>query len=240
MLAACGGSSSSGSAAIPPPTSLTVLAAASLKHPFDHVAAQLKSKENITVTFNYAGTQTLVGQLTQGAQADVFASADVAHMTTVEKAGLLLGPSEVFAHNKLEIAVAKGNPKGIHTLADLSRSGLVVVLADKTVPAGNYAQQILTKAGVTVHPASLEQSVSSVLAKVAIGDADAGIVYSSDLITNTKVDGVPIPNDQNMVAEYPLAILKSAPNASGAKVFVDYVLSADGQAVLKAAGFLPK
>lgn len=240
VLVACGGSSSSGSAATPPPTSLTVLAAASLKPPFDQVAAQLKSKKNITVTFNYAGTQTLVGQLTQGAQADVFASADVAHMTTVEKVGLVQGHAQVFAHNSLEIAVAKGNPKGIHTLAGLSRSGLVVVLADKSVPAGNYAQQILTKAGVTVHPASFEQSVSSVLAKVSLGEADAGIVYSSDITTNNKVDGVPIPDVQNILAEYPIAVLKSASNSAGAKSFVDYVLSSDGQAALKAAGFQPK
>src|SRR5579859_1132363 len=240
VLAACGGSSSTGSAATPPPTSLTVLAAASLKPPFDQLAAQLKSKANITVTFNYAGTQTLVTQLTQGAQADVFASADVAHMTTMDKAGLLQGPSLVFAHNSLEIAVAKGNPKSIHSLADLARSGLVIVLADRSVPAGNYAQQILTKAGVTVHSASFEQSVSSVLAKVAIGDADAGIVYSSDITTNNRVDGVPIPGDQNLVAEYPIAVLKSASNSAGAKAFVDYVLSRDGQAALMAAGFQPK
>jgi molybdate transport system substrate-binding protein len=240
VLAACGASSSTGSAATPPPTSLTVLAAASLKPPFDQVAAQLKSTANLTVTFNYAGTQTLVAQLSQGAEADVFASADVAHMTTVDKAGLLQGPSQVFAHNSLEIAVAKGNPKSIHSLADLARSGLVIVLADRSVPAGNYAQQILTKAGVTVHPASFEQSVSSVLAKVSIGDADAGIVYSSDITTNNRVDGVPIPDDQNIVAEYPIAVLKSASNATGAKTFVDYVLSGDGQAALKAAGFQPK
>lgn len=192
---------------------------------------------NITVTFGYAGTQTLVGQLTQGAQADVFASADTQHMTQVAGAGLIQGSPSVFAHNSLEIVVAKGNPKGVHTLSDLGRSGLVVVLADRSVPAGNYAHQVLAKAGVTVHPASLEQSVSSVLAKVSLGEADAGIVYASDIQTSNKVDGVAIPDAQNIVAEYPIAVLKSAANPTGARAFVDLVLSADGKAILKAAGF---
>src|SRR5207302_6401091 len=117
---------------------------------------ELRGTFNMTATFNYAGTQTLTSQLTQGAQADVFASADTAHMTTVQNAGLIAGTSQVFAHNKLEIAVERGNPKGIHSLVDLARPGLVVVLAAPSVPSGGYAQQALANAHVTVHPASLE------------------------------------------------------------------------------------
>src|SRR5260370_9853289 len=118
-------------------------------------------------------------------------------MTTIESGGLIRGQSAVFAHNRLEIAVAKRNPKGIHTLADLGRSGLVVVLADPSVPAGKYAQQALAKAKVTVHPASLEQQVTGVLSKVALGEADAGVVYFSDTVPSGQVDGVPIPTPQN-------------------------------------------
>jgi molybdate transport system substrate-binding protein len=158
-------------------------------------------------------------------------------MTTLENAGLLSGPSKIFAHNRLEIAVQSGNPKGIHTLADLSRGGLVVVLADPSVPAGKYAQQALAKAQVTVHPASLELQVTGVLTKVALGEADAGIVYVSDIVTSGKVDGVIIPDDQNVIADYPIAQLKTASNKPGAQAFIAFVLSADGQAILKVAGF---
>jgi molybdate transport system substrate-binding protein len=158
-------------------------------------------------------------------------------MTTLEGAGLISGTSRIFAHNRLAIAVAKGNPKGIHTLADLSRADLVVVLADPSVPAGKYAQQALTKAHVTVHPASLELQVTGVLSKVALGEADAGIVYVSDIGTSGKVGGVTIPDDQNIIADYPIAVLKSTTNRTAANAFVDLVLSPDGQAILKAAGF---
>jgi molybdate transport system substrate-binding protein len=230
-LAACGGNGG------PPPAELTVFAASSLKPAFDKLGDRLRATTYNDPTFSYAGTQTLTSQLTQGAPADVFASADTIHMTTVDGAGLLGGPAKVFAHNKLEIAVAKGNPKGIHSLADLARPGLVVVLADPSVPAGKYAAQALKNAGVTVHPASLEQQVSGVLSKVAIGDADAGIVYVSDIVTSGQVDGVTIPEAQNVIADYPIAILKAAQNQAGATAFVNLVLSADGQAILKAAGF---
>ena len=215
---------------------LTVFAASSLKPAFDQIAKRLEAT-NAPTLFNYAGTQTLVGQLIQGAPADVFASADVAHMKVLEAANLLDSPARIFAHNKLEIVVAKGNPKGVRSLADLARSGLVVVLADPSVPAGKYAAQVLTNAKVTVHPASLEQQVTGVLSKVALGEADAGIVYVSDILTSGQVDGVTIPDAQNVVADYPIAVLAHAQTFGQAQGFIDYVLSADGQAILKAAGF---
>jgi molybdate transport system substrate-binding protein len=218
------------------PVSITVFAAASLQPPFDKIAARLGTL-SVTTTFNYAGTQALTAQLTQGAQADVFASADVAHMKTLQDAGLIAASPQVFAHNKLEIAVAKRNPKGIHGLADLARTGLVVVLADPSVPAGKYSQQALQKAGVTIHPASLELQVTGVLSKVALGEADAGIVYVSDIVTSRKVDGVVIPDDQNVIADYPIAALNGSRHRAGANVFIDFVLSASGQDILKSAGF---
>ncbi len=241
-LLACGGSGTSPCAVLTAcgagaPTPVTVFAAASLQPPFDKIAKQLQLRENITTTFSYEGTQTLLAQLKQGAPADVFASADAAHMTAAQGAGLIAGTPKVFAHNRLEIAVEKGNPKGIHSLSDLSRAGLVVVLADPSVPAGKYAQQALAAAKVTVHPASLEPQVTGVLSKVALGEADAGIVYVSDVVSSGKVDGVPIPDDQNVVADYLIATLKNASNATAADDFINFVLSADGQAILKTAGF---
>jgi molybdate transport system substrate-binding protein len=158
-------------------------------------------------------------------------------MSTLQGAGFVDGQPSIFAHNSLEIVVAKGNPKHIQSLADLSRPGLVVVLADSSVPAGKYAQQALSKAHVTVHPASLELQVTAVLNKVALGEADTGIVYVSDILSSGKVGGVPIPDDQNVIADYPIAVLKQASKPTVAQAFIDLVLSPDGQAILKSAGF---
>lgn len=227
LLAACAQSSAGR-------TALTVFAASSLKPAFDKIGRGLG---NVDVTFTYAGTQTLASQLQQGAPADVFASADLMRMNQVEDAGLISGSPRTFAHNRLEIAVARGNPKGIHSLADMARSGLVVVMADPSVPAGEYAQKALAKAEVTLHPASLEQQVTGVLTKVRLGEADAGIVYVSDVVSSGQVDGVPIPDEQNVVADYPVAILQGAQNKAGAIRFVDLLLSPEGQAILKSAGF---
>jgi molybdate transport system substrate-binding protein len=229
VLAACGGSSGTQAQ-----QRLTVFAAASLQPAFDKIAAQMT---DTTVTFDYAGTQTLTAQLIQGARADVFASADNAHMKTLQQANLVAEDPRLFAHNRLEIAVQKGNPKGIHTLADLARPGMVVVLADPSVPAGKYAQQALARAGVSVKPASLEAQVTGVLSKVALGEADAGIVYVSDIVTSGKVGGVAIPDAQNVVADYPVAKLKAAQNATAADEFIAELLSSKGQAILFGAGF---
>lgn len=237
LVAACGGSGCTDRSCPVLVQPATVFAAASLQPPFDDIGRQVRSTQAINARFVYAGTQTLTSQLMQGAQADVFASADAAHMMTLVQAGLIDGTPRIFAHNRLEIAVAKGNPKGIRSLADLARNGLVVVLADPSVPAGKYAQQALAKAGVTVSPASLELQVTAVVAKVAIGEADAGIVYVSDVKTNGKVDGVLIPDQYNVVADYPIAVLKHANNSFAARTFVDEVLSTSGQSVLAADGF---
>jgi molybdate transport system substrate-binding protein len=234
LISACGGS---GSGAGAPQTNLTVFANSSLQPAFDQIGAKLLATKNIKTTFNYAVTEALTSQLTQRAKADVFASSDTANMTTVEKAGLLNGSPQVFAHNRLEIAIAHGNPKNIRSLADLAKPGVVVVLADPSVPTGQHAQEALTKAHVTVHPASLELQVSSVLSKVALGQADAGIVYLSDVVSSKQVDSVTIRDDQNVIADYPIGVLKSASNPDGAAAFVNFLLSADGQTILRFQGF---
>jgi len=235
LLAACGPSPACQGCA-QQMSSATIFAASSLKSAFDKIGTEMGRGE-LHTTFNYAGSQTLASQIAQGAQADVFASADTARMKTLQDAGLLAGPPRLFAHNRLEIAVERGNPKGIHSLADLARPGLVIVLADPSVPAGKYAQQALAKAGVNVKPASLELEVTAVLTKVALGEADAGIVYVSDIVTSGNVDGIAIPDAQNVIADYPIARLDAAQNKSGADAFITYVLSSQGQAILVGAGF---
>src|SRR6266566_278256 len=215
------------------PANVTVFAAASLQPAFDNIGKELQAQNKMHVAYSYAGTQALAAQLTQGAQADVFASAGTQQMDQVRQAGLV-SSSKIFAHNRLDIAVERGNPKGIRSLADLARPGLVIVLADPAVPAGKYAQQALAKAGVAVKPASLELEVTAVLNKVALGEADAGIVYVSDVLTSGKVDGIPIPDSQNVVADYSIA---GVSHRRAAEEFIAFVLSSQGQAILAGAGF---
>lgn len=238
VLAACTipGDRSSGGPPMPGGV-ITVFAASSLQPAFGRIASRFAERKGTGISFNFAGSQTLTAQIQQGAAVDVFASADVDHMTMLDKAGLVDGPTEVFAHNELEIAVAHGNPRGIHSLADLARPGVVVVLADPSVPAGRYAQQALAEARVKVKPASLELQVTAVLSKVALGEADAGIVYVSDIVTSGKVEGIAIPSGQNVIAAYPAAVVKGARNLTGARAFLDFLLSTDAQQLLNEAGF---
>jgi len=215
---------------------VVVFAAASLTEAFKALSAH----DSLVWTYNFAGSPTLVTQIENGAQADVFASADTANMDRLEKDGLLAEPARVFAHNKLEMVVAAGNPKGIHRLADLARSDIIYISAGPTVPAGKYASQILAKAGVPVTPKSLETDVKSVVGKIELGEADAGIVYVTDVAAaGVKVQGVPIPDSENVVATYPASVLKSARNRAWAEGFISNLLSAQGQAVLRRYGFLP-
>jgi molybdate transport system substrate-binding protein len=189
------------------------------------------------VKFSFGGSSTLVAQIQQGAIGDVFASADQPNMQKAVDAGLVAGSPSIFAHNQLEIVVAAGNPKHLAGLSDLARSGLVVVLCAPVVPCGRYAAQALQKAGVAVKPASQETDVKAVVSKVALGEADAGIVYVTDIqAAGAKVQGVEIPAGQNVVADYPVAILKDSQNAPLAKAFVSYLLGA-GQQSLARYGF---
>jgi molybdate transport system substrate-binding protein len=178
-----------------------------------------------------------VQQVQQGAPADVIATADTSSMKTLTDAGLVETPT-VFAHNKLQIAVAPGNPKGIHSLSDLSRSDVTVVLCDMTVPAGKYAAQALQQAGVTVTPKSLDPDVKTALSRVTSGEADATIVYVTDVTAaGSKAEGVTIPDNQNVVADYPIAIVKGTKDHAAASAFVNEVTNGAGQDALKARGF---
>jgi molybdate transport system substrate-binding protein len=180
-----------------------------------------------------------VTQIEQGASADVFASADTTNMDKLKADGFATGTSQVFAHNQLEIVVAPGNPKGINGLADLARPGVIYITEGPTVPAGKYSLQALAKAGVKVTPKSLETDVKSVISKIELGEADAGIVYTTDVkAAGSKVQGVPIPDADNVIATYPIVAVKGTKKADVANAFIAYILSAAGQATLQSFGFL--
>lgn len=237
LAVACGATSDAASPA-DHPRELRIFAAASLTDAFTRLGDEFSSAHpGVAVTLSFAGSNDLVTQIGQGAPADVFASADT---TDMEKAGDLVDRPQTFAGNKLVIAVAPENPKGVTGLADLARKDLKVVLAAPEVPAGRYAREILAAADVAVRPVSLEVSVKGVVTKVSLGEADAGIVYATDVAAaEGAVDGVAIPDDQNVVAVYPLATLAASAHAEDARAFVDLVLSPEGQQILADAGFLP-
>jgi molybdate transport system substrate-binding protein len=215
---------------------LTVFAAASLTEGFGDVKAANPAAD---ITFNLAGSQALVTQLTQGASADVVATADEKSMQKLVDAGLVDTP-ETFATNALEIVVAPGNPKHVRTLADLARPDLLVVLEDPSVPAGSYSQEVLRRAGVTVRPRSLELDVKATLARVTSGEADAAIVYVTDVqAAGDKASGVTIPTADNIVARYPVARLKASRHRSAAAAFIADLRRGAGAKALRARGFLP-
>lgn len=242
MTAGCGDDSSSSSTSAPQVAGeVTVLAAASLSESFKELAAAFQTANpDAKVTFSFAASSALATQINQGAPADVFASADTANMDKVTATGAAgtAAPPAVFATNKLQIIVGKGNPKGIGGLADLARPGVVYITAATGVPIGAYASQALAKANVTVTPKSLEADVKAIVTKVTLGEADAGIVYATDVLAaGDKAQGVAIPDAQNVVASYPIAALESAKNAPAATAFVAFVTSSAGQAILAKYGF---
>ena len=248
VLTACSSSSSStaapastGSAAAKPSGTLVVFAAASLNAAFDKIGAQFeKANPGVTVKFNYAGSSSLVTSIKQGAPADVFASANTQNMTAVTDENLASGTPKVFARNDAEIMVEAGNPKNIKSVSDLANPAIKVVLCAPAVPCGSLAQQVFKKAEVTVKPVSEETSVSGVVTKVSLGEADAGLVYVTDVKAGgDKIEGVAIPPDQNVIADYPIVQLKDAPNGTASAAFVSYVLSPPGQEALASYGFLP-
>jgi molybdate transport system substrate-binding protein len=237
VLAACGDDDSGGSSGAQSPSEIKVFAAASLTAAFNELGPRYTAAEGTKVTFNFAGSQALATQIQQGAPADVFASADIPNMDKVKD---LVGTPQNLASNLLQIVVEKGNPKGVRGLEGLANPDLKVVLAAPDVPAGNYAEQALEKANVTVKPVSQEDSVKAVVNKVALGEADAGIVYVSDVTAGgDKVEGVDIPEGLNVVATYPIATVKASKAQDKAQAFMDLVLSDQGQQVLKRYGFLP-
>lgn len=218
---------------------LTVLAAASLTEVFGSLESPyLVQHPNDTLTFGFESSATLVAQVEQGIGADVIATADEETMGRLESAGFLDEPPQVFALNALAIIVEPGNPAGVRGLSDLARPELKVVLAAEEVPAGAYAHQALDAAGVDAQPVSLEEDVKAVVSKVSLGEADVGIVYVTDArAAGDSVTSVPIPEEHNVVARYPIAVLDDAPNKNDAEDFVSLVLSEDGRHVLEEAGF---
>jgi molybdate transport system substrate-binding protein len=255
LLAACGGGDQAGAPSAPASPSAagaasgsgsgavsgeaTVFAAASLTDAFEDIGERFEqANPDVDVAFNFESSSTLATQITEGAPADVFASASQATMDTVDEAGLVAGERTDFAGNSLQIAVEPGNPKGVESLEDLAQPDLTVVLAAEEVPAGEYARQALDEQGIEVEPASLETDVRAVLSRVALGEADAGIVYVSDVVAaGGDVEGIEIPADQNVPASYPIATLGEAPNPEAGEAFVEYVLSDEGQEVLNEFGF---
>lgn len=243
LLPACASTAPGSTTGTPAPKlsgTLTVFAAASLTEAFDDYKRQLVSANpSLSVTYSFAGSQQLVAQVQSGAPADIVATADEASMQRLVERNLV-EPPRVFARNLLEIVVPAGNPKEVKGLSDLARSDLKVVLEDPAVPAGKYGRQALDKQGVKVNPVSLELDVKSELQKVASGEADAGIVYVTDVkAAGAAVTGIEIPTDQNVVATYPVAVVTAAQNHSLALAYVDQLLSGSGQDAVKARGFLP-
>lgn len=216
-----------------------MFAAASLTDAFEDLGERFEQvNPDVEVAFNFESSSTLATQIAEGAPADVFASASQVTMDTVDDAGLVAGECTDFAGNSLQIVVEPGNPKGIERLEDLAQPDLTVVLAAEQVPAGEYARQALDEQAIEVEPASLETDVRAVLSRVALGEADAGIVYVSDVIAaGGDVEGVEIPQDQNVPVSYPVATLADGPNPEVGEAFVAYVLSREGQDVLNEFGF---
>ena len=250
LAAGCGGSSgndsASGSGSSPSASAsgavsgtVTVFAAPSLTESFTKIGKDFEAANpGAQVTFNFAGSSALATQINQGAPADVFASAAPANMKTVTDAANGDGTPTTFVKNQLVIAVPKGNPKGIKGLSDLAKPDIKVALCAEQVPCGAAAKKVLATANVTVKPVTLEQDVKAALSKVKLGEVDAALVYRTDAkAASSDVDGIEFPESASAINEYPIVVLKNAPNQPGAQAFVAYVQSDKGKAVLSAAGF---
>lgn len=220
-------------------TTLNIYAASSLATPFAYAGlAYDKAHPGVKVQFNLGASSDLARFVQEGAPADVFASADVTNMAKVESNDLLDSQSMIFATNYLEIIVEKGNPLNISSLQDLENPDLVFVTTSPDVPIGKYTAEVLKKAGVSITPDSFESNVKGIMLKVASGEADAGIVYHSEVIASDgQVEGVKIPAELNIVAKYPIGIIKNSANKKQAQGFVDFLLSTAGQAFLTQYGF---
>jgi molybdate transport system substrate-binding protein len=220
---------------------LHVFAAASLTEAFTALGTTFEAEHpDVKVAFSFAASSALAQQIDDGADADVLATADQATMAEVVDHGRAADPV-IVARNRLAIIVEKGNPKGITGLADLARAGTVLVLCAPEVPCGRFAAAALTKAGVSVTPASLEENVKAVVAKVTLGEADAGIVYATDVrASGDRTTGVAIDiaDDPSLEAVYPMAITTSAHAPAEARAWLALVRSARGQRTLARFGFL--
>ena len=228
-----------GSDDVSAPNRITVLAASSLTSPFTEIGeAFTAAHPELSVVFDFASSSELATRIEQGAPADVFAAADQTTMTRLIAAGGTSGAPAVFATNSLAIIVEPGNPLGISALADLADPELVVLVCAPEVPCGRYAAEALAGAGGALTPTSYEQSARSVVAKVVAGEADAGIVYVTDVIAaGGSAEGVDIAPAENVLAEYPIAVTAESGDPITAQAFVDFVLGDEGQSILAAHGF---
>ena len=255
FFAACGGSTSSTTSTAttaPAVTTLNVFAAASLKESFNLIAAKYtRAHPNITIKLNFAGSQILEQQIASGAPADVFASADQTNMQKAVAAGLV-GNSQVFVKNRLTVIIPAANPGNINSLKDLSRKGVKIDIGAPAVPAGKYSLQVLAKMAQSANygPAyenavkanfvSQETDVKAVVNKVQLGEVDAGFVYVTDVTAavSNKIKMIDIPDNFNVIAQYPIAVTKSSAHSNDARAFVQYILSPEGQAVLQKYHFI--
>lgn len=233
---------------------ITVFAASSLTYAFKQIAADFRAANpGASVEFNFGGSPALVAQLDQGATADILATADQKNMQAALEKKLVRDAGTPFVKNRLVIIVPKSNPGGITSPKDLAKPGLKLVLAQKDVPVGNYARQSLDKfsadatygaaftQSVLANIVSEESNVKAVVTKVQLGEADAGMVYTTDVTSGVAGDitTVAIDDQFNIIATYPIAITKDAGKPDVAQAFIDFVLSEKGQATLKQYGFIP-
>ncbi|MGH8893027.1 MAG: molybdate ABC transporter substrate-binding protein [Actinomycetes bacterium] len=218
---------------------VTVLAAASLTEAFGRLGETFETQNpDADVRFSFAASSELATQITQGAPADVFASASPSTMHQVVDADGTSGDPKVFVRNRLEIAVPSGNPAGVTWLADFARDPLKIALCAPEVPCGAAADTAFAAAGVTPRPDTLEADVKATLSKVTLGEVDAALVYRSDVkAAGSDVEGIDFPESDEAINDYPIAKLAGGPNPSGAEAFVELVLSDQGLAVLTEAGF---
>lgn len=237
-IPACGGD-----AGAPSPTGegreVLVSAAASLTDAFGEIEARFEADHaGVDVILNLGGSSALREQILEGAPADVFASANRANMDKVVEAGEAAGTPEIFARNLLQIAVPKGNPAGIGGVSDFAEVDLLIGLCAAGVPCGDFAREALAKAGVVPSIDSNEPDVRALLTRIEAGELDAGITYVTDVVSaGGSVDGIDIPSELNVTAEYPIVALAHAPRPSDAAAFIAFVLSDEGQEILADYGF---
>lgn len=238
MLVAAGCAGASDGAGSRP--TLDVRAAASLADAFRAAAAGFEEDHASSVRLAFAGSQFVVREIVHGAPADVVALADEHAMARLAREGFVLSPVR-FARNRLAIGVAAGNPKRVRSLADLTRRDVVLVLADETVPVGRYAREAFARAGLPPpEPRSLELDAPSTLAKLTSGEADAVVVYATDLrAAGRAVEAVAIPDEHDVLTTYEIAVTTATRRRAAAQAFVDYVVGGGGQQALRALGFLP-
>ena len=236
------------------PKEITVFTAASLTGAFGEIGQMYKNETSTSVVFNFDGSQVLRTQIENGAYADVFASANTKQLNALKADGLMNNSSvSIFTRNKLALIIPKDNPAQIHNLTDLARPGVKIVIGTKDVPVGDYAMQIINKLGndsaygpdykkkVLSNIISQETTVNYVVTKVALGEADVGVAYVSDVTEDlaSKVDKIEIPDRYNIIAEYPMGMLSDSKHPAEAERFMDFVKSNESRAVLERYGFSP-